>query len=168
MTSHVGARRDFTVVVPAFNEAPVVPVLVKELRAAFEEHALEGEVILVDDGSTDRTAEIAEEAAGDWDAFVDCFANGLGEDDVLVMPEPVCYGGTVERKVTAEDVVRIRVFLADRGDVAPVCAILERTFEHISCCKWIRLNDTDGDRNQMISPAATMISAPRIVPRSGS
>ena len=63
------ARHDFTVVVPAFDEAPVVPDLVRELKAAFERHELEGEVILVDDGSTDGTAEIAEREANGWDAF---------------------------------------------------------------------------------------------------
>jgi hypothetical protein len=40
------------------------------------------------------------------DAFIDCFTENLREDDVLVMPEPVYYGGTVERAVTSEDIVR--------------------------------------------------------------
>jgi glycosyltransferase involved in cell wall biosynthesis len=63
------ARSDFTVVVPAFNEAPVVPDLVRELRASFARHGLDGEVILVDDGSTDGTAEIAEREADGWPRF---------------------------------------------------------------------------------------------------
>ena len=63
------ARRDFTVIVPAFNEAPVLPDLVRELRGAFERHGLEGDVVLVDDGSTDGTAEVAEETALGWDRF---------------------------------------------------------------------------------------------------
>ena len=62
-------RDDFTVIVPAFNEAAVVPDLVRELRDTFAKHGLDGEVILVDDGSSDRTAEVAEEAAQGWDAF---------------------------------------------------------------------------------------------------
>lgn len=61
--------RDFAVLVPAYNEAEVVPALVRELREAWERHGLDGEVILVDDGSTDGTAEIAEREAGDWSAF---------------------------------------------------------------------------------------------------
>jgi glycosyltransferase involved in cell wall biosynthesis len=63
------ARRDFAVIIPAFNEADNIPDLVRELRAAFERHGLAGEVLLVDDGSTDGTAERAEELAADWDAF---------------------------------------------------------------------------------------------------
>jgi glycosyltransferase involved in cell wall biosynthesis len=65
----VPARSDFAVIVPAFNEAPVIDDLVRELRAAFERHRLAGEVILVDDGSTDGTAEAAEKAANGWAAF---------------------------------------------------------------------------------------------------
>ncbi len=39
------------------------------------------------------------------DAFVACFARELGEDDVLVMPAPVYFGGTVDRAVTSADIV---------------------------------------------------------------
>ena len=62
-------RSDFTVVVPALDEAPVIPDLVRELRRAFEAHGLDGEVILVDDGSTDGTAELAEREAADLPRF---------------------------------------------------------------------------------------------------
>jgi glycosyltransferase involved in cell wall biosynthesis len=63
------ARRNFAVVVPALNEADNMPDLVRELRATFERHDLSGEVILVDDGSTDGTAERAEREAAGWDRF---------------------------------------------------------------------------------------------------
>ena len=43
-------KNDFAVIVPAFNEAEVIPDLVRELREAFERFGLDGEVILVDDG----------------------------------------------------------------------------------------------------------------------
>lgn len=62
-------RGDFTVVIPAYNEAPVVPDLVRELRESFERYGLDGEVILVDDGSTDGTGDLAEEHARDWGRF---------------------------------------------------------------------------------------------------
>jgi UDP-N-acetylmuramate--alanine ligase len=38
-------------------------------------------------------------------ALVDCFAGGLRDDDVLVMPEPVYFGGTVDRSVGSRDIV---------------------------------------------------------------
>jgi len=40
------------------------------------------------------------------DAFVGCFASGLRDEDVLVMPEPVYFGGTVDRNVGSDDIVR--------------------------------------------------------------
>jgi UDP-N-acetylmuramate--alanine ligase len=39
------------------------------------------------------------------DALVDCFARGLQDEDVLVMPEPVYFGGTVDRSVGSSDIV---------------------------------------------------------------
>ena len=53
-------RQDFAVVIPAFDEAPNVPDLIREVRAVFEQHQLSGDVILVDDGSRDGTADLAE------------------------------------------------------------------------------------------------------------
>jgi UDP-N-acetylmuramate--alanine ligase len=54
--------------------------------------------------------------------FIDCFAGSLGENDVLIMPEPVYFGGTATRAVTSEDIaagVRARrreaLALADRA-----------------------------------------------------
>jgi UDP-N-acetylmuramate--alanine ligase len=56
------------------------------------------------------------------DALVDCFANGLHGDDVLVMPEPVYFGGTVDRSVGSHELAsdierrgRKAFALPDRG-----------------------------------------------------
>ena len=73
------------VVVPAFNEAPVVPALVRELRTAFDRHRLDGEVILVDDGSDDGTAELAEREAAGWERFrVLRHHRNLGKTEAIV------------------------------------------------------------------------------------
>ncbi|MGE0742942.1 MAG: UDP-N-acetylmuramate--L-alanine ligase [Hyphomonadaceae bacterium] len=37
--------------------------------------------------------------------FIDCFARTMGGDDVLIMPDPVYFGGTVDRSVTSEHIV---------------------------------------------------------------
>jgi UDP-N-acetylmuramate--alanine ligase len=39
------------------------------------------------------------------EALIDGFAKDLGADDILIMPEPVYFGGTVERTVTSRDIV---------------------------------------------------------------
>jgi UDP-N-acetylmuramate--alanine ligase len=38
------------------------------------------------------------------EAFVEVFAERLGPEDVLLMPEPVYYGGTTDRSVTSRDI----------------------------------------------------------------
>ncbi len=57
------------------------------------------------------------------EGFVDTFATRMRPDDVLVMPDPIYYGGTVERSVTSTDIVadvaargRRAVFRSGRPD----------------------------------------------------
>ena len=59
-------RRDFAVVIPALDEAPNVSQLISELRRAWDQYGLEGEILLVDDGSTDRTGDLLEREAAGW------------------------------------------------------------------------------------------------------
>ncbi|MEW5728260.1 MAG: Mur ligase family protein [Pseudomonadota bacterium] len=54
--------------------------------------------------------------------FIDCFAANLAPDDVLVMPEPVYFGGTVDRSVGSADIAagiraagRVALDFADRA-----------------------------------------------------
>jgi UDP-N-acetylmuramate--alanine ligase len=37
--------------------------------------------------------------------FIDCFARNLREPDILIMPDPVYYGGTTDKSVTSKDIV---------------------------------------------------------------
>jgi len=78
-------RRDFAVVVPAFNESPVIPDLIKALRRAFQEYRLHGQVLLVDDGSTDGTAALAAREGEGWDNLrVLRHRTNLGKTEALV------------------------------------------------------------------------------------
>ncbi|HET9986405.1 MAG TPA: glycosyltransferase family 2 protein [Longimicrobiales bacterium] len=61
--------RNFAVIVPAYNEVENIPELVAELRATFERFEMDGEVVLVDDGSTDGTGARAAEEAARWPAL---------------------------------------------------------------------------------------------------
>jgi len=53
----------FSVLVPAYNEADNVAALFEALEATFARHSLDGEVVFVDDGSTDDTFRLATAAA---------------------------------------------------------------------------------------------------------
>ncbi len=78
-------RRDFAVVIPAFNEAPMVPDLIKGLKELFQECGLEGEVLLVDDGSTDGTGDLAEREGDGWTNLrVLRHRTNLGKTEALV------------------------------------------------------------------------------------
>jgi len=58
-------RHDFAVAIPAKDEVEVMADLFRELRETFARHGLDGQIVLVDDGSTDGTYEAAlRESAG--------------------------------------------------------------------------------------------------------
>ena len=72
------------------------------------------------------------------DALVDCFANGLQDEDVLVMPEPVYFGGTVDRSVGSDDIAceiqrrgRKAFAFPDRGACGDVLVGLARRGDRI-------------------------------------
>ena len=80
-------RRDFAVIVPAYNEAENMPDLIRELRGTWDRHGLSGDVVIVDDGSTDGTAERAEAEAGKagWDRLrVVRHRRNFGKTEALV------------------------------------------------------------------------------------
>ncbi|MEE2880274.1 MAG: glycosyltransferase family 2 protein [Gemmatimonadota bacterium] len=62
-------RTNFTLVIPAYNEAPVVKELISELRNTFDKHSLKGEIFFVDDGSTDDTRNLVLDLTDDWHDF---------------------------------------------------------------------------------------------------
>jgi UDP-N-acetylmuramate--alanine ligase len=62
--------------------------------------------------------------------FIDCFALGLKEEDFLLMPEPIYFGGTVDRSVTSQDIVRgIRMRGRNAHALADRDACGEKLFE---------------------------------------
>ncbi|HUP01625.1 MAG TPA: glycosyltransferase family 2 protein [Gemmatimonadota bacterium] len=63
-------REGFALVVPAYNEVENMAPLFEALAQTWRAHRLDGEIVLVDDGSTDGTASGAKEAARDFPAPV--------------------------------------------------------------------------------------------------
>jgi glycosyltransferase involved in cell wall biosynthesis len=59
-------RRNFAVIVPALNEVENMPDLISEFKVLFEKYDLHGDFVIVDDGSTDGTAERARELGAGW------------------------------------------------------------------------------------------------------
>ena len=63
------------------------------------------------------------------DEFIDCFARHLGASDVLVMPEPAYFGGTVDRSIGSAD---IATGIVARGHAAEVFADRARCGETLA------------------------------------
>ncbi len=57
-------RRNFAIIIPALNEVENVPDLVREFDQLFRTYDLSGDIVLVDDGSTDGTADRARQLGG--------------------------------------------------------------------------------------------------------
>lgn len=51
---------DYSIIVPAYNEEAMLQKTLNQLKLAMNEVSLRGEIIVTDNNSTDRTAEIAE------------------------------------------------------------------------------------------------------------
>jgi glycosyltransferase involved in cell wall biosynthesis len=78
-------RRNFTVLVPAFDEVENIPALFRELRETFARHDLAGELIIVDDGSKDGTyAAAVREAERFPRAKVVRHRRNLGKTEAMV------------------------------------------------------------------------------------
>jgi glycosyltransferase involved in cell wall biosynthesis len=74
-----------SVVVPAYNEAENIPLLMEEFSRMFSESKLNGEVILVDDGSTDGTFLKAKECQEKYNFLkIAVHKRNLGKTDALV------------------------------------------------------------------------------------
>ena len=78
------ARPELTAVVPAYNEVESLPQLLTELKAALDATGRAWELVLVDDGSSDGSAELLRaEAARDPRLVVLRFAKNAGQSAAL-------------------------------------------------------------------------------------
>ena len=51
---------DITLVIPTYNEAGNIPILVEKVFKIFSDEKLDGHIIIVDDDSPDQTWKVAE------------------------------------------------------------------------------------------------------------
>ena len=57
---------DLSVIIPVFNEAKNIPILLKELKEVLEPSEYSYEILCIDDGSRDETFNILKEAVSQW------------------------------------------------------------------------------------------------------
>jgi glycosyltransferase involved in cell wall biosynthesis len=82
--STIPTAPDLTVIIPFYNEAPNVAPLLAELRAALDPLALNVEILLVNDGSSDATAAALAAEAAAWPAVrLEHFSNNRGQAAAL-------------------------------------------------------------------------------------
>jgi len=67
-----------SVIVPAFNEEVLLAGAIRDLRRSLDEIGVGAEIIIVNDGSRDRTAAIADELARDLPGVVACHQANQG------------------------------------------------------------------------------------------
>ncbi|MDG1300153.1 MAG: glycosyltransferase [Opitutae bacterium] len=60
---------DYSIIIPAYNEAAELPVTLAAIRSAMDTQSLSGECIVVDNNSTDATTEVAKTAGADLVVF---------------------------------------------------------------------------------------------------
>jgi glycosyltransferase involved in cell wall biosynthesis len=79
-------RSDFAVIVPAFDEVENVPALFESLGETWRRHGLTGEVVVVDDGSTDGTGDAVRTASRGFPGKVRVLrhARNRGKTEALV------------------------------------------------------------------------------------
>lgn len=60
---------DYSIIIPAYNEAEELPATLKAVKQAMDMQPLKGECIVVDNNSTDGTADCARRCGADWVVF---------------------------------------------------------------------------------------------------
>ena len=102
---------------PAYNDAPSIPLLVRKTFAVLREHVEDYEVIVVNDGSRDRTGEVLEELRQEFSPLM----------RVVTHPENRGYGGALRSGFAAA--TKDCVFYTDgdgQYDVAELPRLLEK------------------------------------------
>ena len=63
MSTEIHNTPQLSIVIPAYNEAESLPVLLEQIELTLKKHAYDAEVIFINDGSTDNTPEVLDALA---------------------------------------------------------------------------------------------------------
>jgi glycosyltransferase involved in cell wall biosynthesis len=94
MEEHLSTAVEVSIILPCLNEEQAVGQVIDEAWQGFENAGVEGEIVVVDNGSTDRSAEIAEEHGArvvheSRRGYGSAYLRGLAEakGDIIVMSD---------------------------------------------------------------------------------
>jgi len=90
-----------SVVIPVFNEEALLPSLVRDLTRSFAQLPFEAEILLVENGSSDRTKELAHELSFEFDNV-----------RAITLQQP-SYGGALRQGILAASSDIVIIFNAD-------------------------------------------------------
>jgi dolichol-phosphate mannosyltransferase len=132
-SSQVEPEVDVSVVVPALNEGPNVEPLLMEILRAFEVIARSYEVIFVDDGSTDETAQVLKALAV--------------EHPVVRSVHHTRTHGQSAAQATGFRIARGEVIITmdadQQNDPADISALLEALTAEVDCVCGVRVDRQD-------------------------
>jgi glycosyltransferase involved in cell wall biosynthesis len=103
---------DYSIIIPAYNEAKQLPETLPAIQSAMADVQARGELIVVDNNSTDRTAQIAE------------------QHGAKVVFEPVNMISKARNAGARE--ARAQVFIFIDADTRPSAELLNATLEHMA------------------------------------
>ena len=120
-----------SLVIPAYNEAESLPLLLEEIRAVCEAHSIDYEVIVVDDGSTDGTFNrVRDMAAADSRIHAVRFRRNSGKAAALAEGF---------RRARGERVITMDADLQDNpAEIPPLLKMLDDGADMVSGWKKVR------------------------------
>src|SRR5262245_57748829 len=137
--SGLGSRPGISIVVPLFNEEATVDELLERVRAVLRARGESFEIVLVDDGSTDRTGErIAVAAAADRTIRVFTMTRNFGQAAALCCRIFAARGEIVltmdgDLQNPPEEIPRLLDALDPEIDVVTAC----RAVRHETTWRWL-------------------------------
>lgn len=122
MTAVEAKSPDLTFIVPCYNEEEVLPVTVAKLMRAFDRADIRLELVCVDNGSRDRTAQVIDELAVKYPGQIrhGVVVKNIGMGNGVLTGIPLATAPLVgmipaDGQVDAEDCVRLYESVVDSG-----------------------------------------------------
>ncbi|MFA5156185.1 MAG: glycosyltransferase family 2 protein [Candidatus Omnitrophota bacterium] len=161
MTVKSGSNFDISVIMPSLNEEKNIAAALENTLAALEKFKIRGEVIAIDDGSSDRTADLVKAAAKDNPAisllshsrpqgigasFWDGVANARGNAIVLIPGDNECIPEEIFRYYgLLKDVDMIIPFVLNKEVRPPLRLLLSFIYKLIiNFTFFVNFNYTNG------------------------